>query len=405
MRLLPNWLKSFIDFTSDSEAPNDFHFWVGVSTIAGALRRRVWIDQRKFQWTPNFYIVLVGPPGIASKSTSIRTGIHLLEKVPNVHFGPASMTWQALVDSLSDAVEHVKTINPVTGGDMFLPMSCLTIAISELGTFLKLEDPSLSDVLVELWDGQETMFAHKTRTNGATEVKNPWLNIIGCTTPAWLKANFPDHLIGGGLTSRIVFVYGDKKRFLVPYPDELIQGKTYYDLQAALLHDLIEISKMTGPYAMTPEARQWGKDWYAKHWSVVPSHMASERYQGYIARKQTHLHKLAIICAASRSSVMQITHEHMIEAESILNSTEPHMARVFESVGMVDEARRGGEIASYVKRVGWVSDAELWRLVQNVMNQKEYKEALSAAIKGGSLSVERRNGVLGVVSGNTHPSL
>src|SRR5574343_321589 len=66
-----NWLRAYVAFTADSESPDDFHFWTGVATIAGALRRRVWIDMRKFQWTPNFYIILVGPPGIATKSTSI----------------------------------------------------------------------------------------------------------------------------------------------------------------------------------------------------------------------------------------------------------------------------------------------------------------------------------------------
>ena len=33
-------------------------------------------------------------------------------------------------------------------------MSCLTIQVSELGTFLKIEDGALVDVLVDLWDGQ-----------------------------------------------------------------------------------------------------------------------------------------------------------------------------------------------------------------------------------------------------------
>jgi len=65
-RLLENWLKSYMHYSSFSEAPDKMHFWVGVSTIAGALRRRVWIDQGYFQWTPNFYIVFVSPPGIVS---------------------------------------------------------------------------------------------------------------------------------------------------------------------------------------------------------------------------------------------------------------------------------------------------------------------------------------------------
>jgi len=103
-RKFPNWLKAYIGYTRDSESPTEFHFWTGVSVLAGALRRRVWIDMKKFQWTPNFYVILVGPPGVAAKSTSISMGMSLLTQVPSIRFGPESMTWQALAKDLEDAI-------------------------------------------------------------------------------------------------------------------------------------------------------------------------------------------------------------------------------------------------------------------------------------------------------------
>ena len=398
MRYYPNWLKAYMAYTSDSESPDVFHFWSGVATIAGALRRRVWIDMRKFQWTPNFYIVLVGPPGVVTKSTSIRAGMRLLEQVPGIHFGPPSLTWQALADSLATSIEHMKMLDP-TGTERFFPMSCITIPVSELGTFLKIDDGALIDVLVDLWDGQLTSWGHKTRTAGQIDIKNPWLNIIGCTTPAWLKEHFPEHLIGGGLTSRVVFVYGDVKRKLVAYPDEMIPDADYAETERRLLHDLGEISTMQGPFAIDSSARRWGKAWYAQHWTNQPPHLTGERYGGYIARKQTHIHKLAIICAAARSNNLVITEEYLKEAEALLVSVEPHMKRVFESVGLVDEARHAQELASYVRAIGFMTSEELWRSVMNIMSQKEYQEALRAAIAGGLLGVDRRNGKAGVVPG------
>src|SRR3990167_3769970 len=106
-RYFPNWLRAFAEHTELSEAPRAYHFWTGVSTIAGALRRQVWIDQRYFQWTANFYIVLVGPPGIVTKSTSMRTGIKMLQELPGVHMGPQSMTWQGLTLSLAESADLV----------------------------------------------------------------------------------------------------------------------------------------------------------------------------------------------------------------------------------------------------------------------------------------------------------
>jgi len=409
-RHFPNWLRAYMAFNQDSESPDDFHFWTGVSTIAGALRRRVWLDMRKFQWTPNFYIILVGPPGIATKSTSTRTGMRLLESVPNIHFGPPSITWQKLADSLSEAIEHMKIIGP-GGVEEFIPMSCITVPVSELGTFLKIEDSALVDVLVDLWDGQLTRWGHATKTSGTVDIKNPWLNIIACTTPAWLKANFPDHLIGGGLTSRIVFVFGDTKKALIPYPDEVIPAKDYRDFENHLKADLCIIASMQGEYKLTAEARKWGHDWYARHWNgAKPLYMASERYGGYHSRKQTHVHKLAIVLAAARHDALVIEREYLEEADTILSSAERHMIKVFESIGSVAEARQAAELLSYVKAHSFLTPDQLYKLVQNIMSVKDFDETLKAAVRGGQLSVEIRidNGrsVKGVVPGkfSTSPS-
>src|SRR6516165_3921858 len=129
-RRFSNWLKAYMNYTRDSESPTSFHFWTGVSVLAGALRRRVWIDMKKFQWTPNFYIILVGPPGVAAKSTSISMGMNLLSQIKGVKFGPESMTWQKLARSLSDAVEYVEWTRPSGARDR-VAMSCLTVQISE----------------------------------------------------------------------------------------------------------------------------------------------------------------------------------------------------------------------------------------------------------------------------------
>src|SRR3989304_116541 len=99
-RRCDDWLKAFVDYASYGEAPLKFLFWTGISTIAGALRRRVWIDQKFFQWVPNFYIVLVAPPGIVSKSTTANVGMNLLRKLEEIKFGPDVITWQQLITSL-----------------------------------------------------------------------------------------------------------------------------------------------------------------------------------------------------------------------------------------------------------------------------------------------------------------
>lgn len=344
------------------------------------LRRRVWIDQRYFQWTPNFYIIFVAPPGVASKSTCISTGIRLLREVPGVHIGPSSTTWQALIKVMEESGELVPF------GDVDLPMSCVTCAISELGTFFRPDQGDMIDVLTDLWDGQMGSWRREIKTDAGTHIENPWINIIGATTPAWMEKNFPAYLIGGGLTSRCVFVYGERKRRLVAYPADAIDEGLFAARGAKLIEDLIAISQMIGEYEMVPEAKAWGEAWYERHWSTRPDHMASEKYSGYIARKQTHLHKLAMVLAASERQELIITEDDMKLADRLVTALEHDMSKVFSSIGAVDNSRFVAEIVTFVQAAGSQSFNELWRKCMPSMDMPAFKQAMDSAIQAGYIT-------------------
>lgn len=382
-RRYQNWLRSYMDFTKHSESPDPFHFWTGVSVIAGALRRQVWIEEFQFQWTPNFYIIFVAPPGISTKSTSIGVGISLLREIEGVHFGPNSMTWQALTIALEESMttfEHEGN---------FFPMSPLTISISELGTFLKPKETELIDFLVHMWDGQKHTYQHRTKTGEKpiTTILNPWMNIIGCTTPAWLRSNFPSYMIEGGLTSRVIFVYGNKKRQLVAYPSEHINRKEYDEQRANLIADLQAISSLTGEYRLTNEATSWGRDWYETHWANVAIELRSDKFQGYLARKQTHMHKIAIVLAASQRNELIITKEDLELALRLLSTLEVDMHRIFETIGMTDNGRNNMEILAVLRATDEkaISYTALWTLLMNKMERKTFLSAVEGMISGGKL--------------------
>lgn len=384
-----NWLKAYVQHTASSEAPDIFHFWTGVVTVGGALRRRVWIEQNLFQWVPNFYVILVSPPGVVTKSTSISLGMRLLRQVDGIHFGPESMTWQALGESLSTAMEYVDVPDPITGIPMATPMSCLTISISELGTFLRTDDSQLVSFLTRMWDGQKEPFKHKTRNSGTIDVENPWLNIIGATTPGWMRDNFSESLVTQGLTSRIVFVYAEAKRHFVAYPSKMVRGQSYADTEKKLIEDLKEISKLAGEYKLTDEAERWGEAWYKNHYTQLPAHLSSDRFGGYVARKQTHLHKLAMVLAASQRDKMLIERDDLIAAEAILTDSEQSMIKVFESVGLVDEARHVTAIKSLVKGYGFLPITELRHLTRNTISDKDFRLAIRIAVEQEILALAR----------------
>tara|TARA_Y100000310_G_scaffold94408_1_gene92049 strand:- start:11934 stop:13199 length:1266 start_codon:yes stop_codon:yes gene_type:complete len=384
MRKCKNWLRTYAEYTSASEAPAQMHFWTGVSVLAGALQRRVWLDQRFFQWTPNFYIILVGPPGIVGKSTTLRLGHLLLNYVDGINFGPDSMTWQGL----SQAMAEAKVLVPIEGTSDFIPMSCVTCSVSELGTFLRPEDKRMIDVLTDLWDGQQVTWKHKVRTSEDILIENPWLNIAGCTTPAWLRDNLSAIAIEGGLLRRVLFVFGSEKRQLTPYPAEVVIRDDFKQIEENLAHDLAWIAQLFGEYSLNKEALAWGNQWYSDLWNKRPPHLADERLGGYIATKQTHIHKLAMVLAAAQRDELVITKEDLSLANQFVTGLEHDMQIVLATIGAAPTSRHMAEMIEHIKKAGGkLNQRKLWQVCLRNMMPKEFAEASDAAVKAGYLRI------------------
>lgn len=386
-RLLGNFLQEYMEYSAFSEAPDKFHFWTGVSVIAGALRRRVWLDMGYFQWTPNFYIVFVAPPGIVSKSTTANIGMKLLRQIPDITFGPDAVTWQSLVQSLARSTETVE-INGVHHA-----MSAITIVSSEFGTFLNPNDREMVDVMVSLWDGQLGTWEKATKTQGSDSIENPWINLIACTTPAWIAGNFPEYMIGGGFTSRTVFVYADRKRHLVAYPSRHLP-EDFKEQEKRLVHDLEIISQLKGEYKLAPEALNWGEEWYQKHYESKPPHLDNERFGGYLARKQTHIHKLAIVLAAAESDNLIITKEHLSQADAITTGIELDMPKVFENIGKTDITRIIGEVVNFIQARRKAPVQEVYQRYASRITYQEFELVLQSAIKAGYVRQVAHDGTL-----------
>lgn len=387
-RRLKNWLQAYMDYSQHSEAPDSFHFWAGVSAVAGALRSHVWIDMGYFRWVPNFYIVFVAPPGIVSKSTTMGISMRLLREVPGIKFGPDTVTWQALVQSLAASATEFE----VAPGEMER-MSAITIQSSEFGTFLNPHDNAMVDVLVSLWDGQRGVWEKATKTMGNDRIVNPWVNIIAATTPSWIQGNFPEYMIGGGFASRTIFVYAERKRHLVAYPGDYITD-VELKLRDDLIHDLEVIAtEMIGAYKLSPEARAWGEAWYERHNERLIKTTPDDRIAGYLARKQTHIHKLAMILAAAERNELVLRVPDLEVADKLITSIEGVMPKVFTQIS-APEARASNRIAAMVGRVRSIPRDELYRQLFQSMSVTEFESGLKGAVSAGLIKAVQRNNVV-----------
>lgn len=378
---MSDWLNDFLSYSQHGEAPEKLMYWVGVSTIAGALRRKVWIEEVGFEWTPNFYVLIVGPPGLVKKSTSIGVGMNLLRQVPGIDFGPQSTTWQQMITHMAGC-----TATDIVDGEEFQHSSC-TFTLSEFGSFFDPKNRDLVDSLTDLWDGKKEPFRKETKTSGNDEIVNPWINIVACTTRSWVAQHFSNDLVGSGFGSRPIYVYADKRKRAIAYPSR----NQDYDKEAhkALEKDLVErlrvIAEYAGPFKLTEEAYAWGEKWYEA--LVAKLDGASESTRSMVTvRMQTHLHKLAMVISAARGDFPVIDAHHLEEAQMRLKDLDPDVEAIFSVVGQSASTSASREIIEVLTKSGSMKRSQLYGKFHRTLNITEFELALKSALAAGKVA-------------------
>lgn len=390
MRHHQDWLHAYLEHTADTEPPESYRFWAGVSTIASVLRRKVYFDMKDFYWTPNFFIIFVAPPGIAGKSTTIRAAKLLSKDIPGVKFGPSVMTWQSLPKILRSNIEMVQGRE---GQEVTAP---ITFTASELGALIDPRDKGMIDVLVDIWDSADGTWEKMTKVSGDDKVFNPWINLIAGTTPSWLMEHYPRHMAGGGFTSRCIFVYADRKQKIIAYPMDFVDERTE-GVHNSLITDLRDINTITGRYQLTPEAHDWGKQWHEEtQQAAMESSLSEDQYYGWISRKQSHVHKLAMVMAAAQSSELVINLRVFRAAERLISAIEPDIERIFSTIHNSRAQEGSSRLLAIVRQRGPILKGTLYRLlfISNYMNVREFEESLDSARTAGfiALKVDQTNG-------------
>ena len=133
-RELTNWLDSYLEYTENSESPISYHTWAGLSVVAGALQRRVYLKWGLGQVIyPNLYIVLIGPSGRTRKGVALGIAKDFLKQVPGVAVVPESSSGrQAMILAMKRAAKNFQ--DPTDG---IIKFHCSVTAFSEeLSVFL-----------------------------------------------------------------------------------------------------------------------------------------------------------------------------------------------------------------------------------------------------------------------------
>ena len=347
-RELSDWLENYLVYTENSESPLSYHVWCGLSVIAGALQRKVYL-----RWGlgrvvyPNLYVVLIGPSGRTRKGVAIGIAKEFLKQVPGVTVAPESSSGrQAMILAMKRAASNFQ--DPVDGKIKF--HCALTAFSEELSVFLGQGDIAYLSNLTDWYDSKDD-WEYETVGRGKDTLTGLCLNLLGGTAPDWIQSMIPQEALGGGFTSRIIFIVEEAKRKLVPEynptPEELALGEI-------LTRDLERLSQLAGEVTFAEDAKKLYIDWYIEQDTALSAGkpaITDTRFAGYCERRATHLQKLMILCSASRGDDLLLRGEDFRRALQLLINAEQTMPKTFGGLGKSRVSDETDTILNYIKQI------------------------------------------------------
>ena len=380
MRNFSDWKKAYAVFTEETESAPIFHKWASYSAVASVLQRKVWLELGRLSIYPNLYIVLVAEPGVARKTQAISYMTPLLHEVAGVRLSADAITKEALTMSIAEARDSVMLPN----GDIMEHCS-LSVVSKEFESFLgqKKENTKMLVLLTDLFDAP-SKWEYKTKGSGEDEAVAVCINLLAATTPGSIASSLPVQAIGGGLTSRIVFVWAKRRQKKVtspPKPDAKMHGQ--------LIQDLIAISRIAGPYVMSKECYKQWDNWYQNYDEEHSGRLAQDKaFKGWYSRKPLFLQKMAVILTAMKSDSRVVEWEAFAEAIADLEEVESHMGKTFNAVGRSELSPDVDAVMTEVEIRKQVSEAKLLQIVWRDVDAKKFDVVMDTAIRTGKVRRE-----------------
>ena len=377
----PNFVTSFMHLCADTEMPETFAAWTALAGVSIALGRRIWIDEGTYTVFPNLYVVLVAGAGRCRKSTTIKMLQRVLNNVdPRFNLAAQKMTNEALITYMSKLGEERAALDGTV--DKF---SEAYILADELSTFLnrKSYDGGIAPTLIQFFDCEEH-FEYMTKTKGTDVVHNVCLGILGGTTVDWIRNAIPSDAIGGGLTSRMIFVYVDTP----PPPVARVQ---YSDAKRALeplLAGVLETIRdgPSGPVEISHSAGAAFEEEYVR-WNTSSPFFAAPTLSGYASRRGTHIFRVGMLLAvAERPAAVRVVVEdrHIHGAIKILQMSELSMPKVLFLINASEKGAQGELIAARVSGCDHgVSKELLLHSVSNRLSVREFDEIMNTLVGAG----------------------
>jgi hypothetical protein len=378
-----NFIVEFTRLCKGTEIPGLYAIWSGISAVSAVLGRRVWVDMGTFSIRPNLYIILVGSSGRFRKSTTIDLAQDLLRGVkPPIHFVAESLTPEALFASMARSTK--KLLTP----DGEIKLSEGFVVADELSTLLnrKAYEMGIAPKLIQMFDCKPKA-EYETRGRGLEVIINPCLGMLAGSTLDWIRTALPSDAVGGGLTSRIIFVYVDKAPPPVHRPAISLAQR---EMMAKMTEALGMIRNAQGPVVVSDGAWEYDKTEYME-WSKS-AFFLNPMLSGYASRRQGHAFRVAIALSASEHPAygqIVVEERHLSAAYDLLRATEVTIPRIVMLLTCSEKGAIGELLVEYARTSpGGLLYGDLLRSVSQKVTAREFDDVVTTLTRSGRMRVE-----------------
>lgn len=355
-RNFPNWITSFQELYQGVSAPECYKLWSTVSALAGAVERKVWWQNAHSFWYPNLYVFLVGRPN-TRKSTFGEKAMDMLRELPDFTPGPDKMTEAGLVDYM---MEVGKRRTFTYHGEAYRNASIFSFGSEAKLMFTEMgRGNSITTFLTHMYNAGDRFWSKKpgymkfTRGHKGEEIYNPCINLLCCSTPAWLMGSvLSKEDIQGGFGSRLIYaVYGNESipGHVAPRPS--LEHQIMYD---KVLSDLKHIATLVGPMTATPAFDKAFTHYDNLHEKTQKGLFFADRmlHDCLIRKANCNMVKVAMLLSVAESDSLVLEERHAHQAWAMLTDLEKTMPIAFGDHGTSDETRPVQAVSAYLRHMG-----------------------------------------------------
>ena len=384
-RELSDWLDGYLEYTTSSEPPTSYHVWCGLAVIAGALQRRVYLQQGLERTIyPNLYVILVGPSGRTRKGVALGIAKDLLAKVSTVSIAPESSSGrEALILAMKRASS---TFTDPTDGK--IKYHCALSAFSEeLSVFLGQGDIKFLANLTDWYDSKDD-WAYETIGRGRDAIQGVCFNMVGGTAPEWIQSMLPREAIGGGYTARVIFIVEEWKKKISP--DHTLTDREN-SLILSLEDDLNRINLLSGAFNYEPDAKQAYMNWYInedKKMREGYTPVSDHRFAAYCERRTTHIRKVMMLLSASRGDSLRIEVQDFDRALALMLDAETKMGKTIGGLGQARNSDSLEKVMEYIKLLGITTRKSLLAKFYRDVDSETLHKIEQTMVEMGAISVK-----------------